>query len=31
MLVPGLWAPREEVVEESLILTPRGAGLGSSW
>ena len=31
MLVPGLWAPREEVVEESLVLTPRGAGLGSSW
>jgi len=31
MLVPGLWAPPQEVVEESLILTPRGAGLGSSW
>jgi len=31
MLVPGLWAPSEEVVRESLILTPRGAGLGSSW
>jgi len=31
MLVPGLWAPPTEVVEESLILTPRGAGLGTSW
>ncbi|HYL04807.1 MAG TPA: prepilin-type N-terminal cleavage/methylation domain-containing protein [Thermoanaerobaculia bacterium] len=31
MLVPGLWAPALEAVHESLILTPRGAGLGASW
>jgi type II secretory pathway pseudopilin PulG len=31
MLVPSLWAPVREVVHESLILTPRGAGLGASW
>ncbi len=31
MLVPSLWAPAREVVHESLILTPRGAGLGASW
>ncbi|MBV8201358.1 MAG: type II secretion system protein [Acidobacteria bacterium] len=31
MLVPSLWAPAKETVTESLILTPRGAGLGSSW
>ena len=30
-LVPGLWAPSQEVVRESLILTPRGAGLGNTW
>lgn len=31
MLVPGLWAPAQEVVHESLVLTPRGAGLGDTW
>ncbi|HLX06874.1 MAG TPA: prepilin-type N-terminal cleavage/methylation domain-containing protein [Thermoanaerobaculia bacterium] len=30
-MVPSLWAPRREVVRESLIVTPRGAGLGFSW
>jgi prepilin-type N-terminal cleavage/methylation domain-containing protein len=31
MLMPSLWGPAQEVVRESLILTPRGAGLGTSW
>ncbi|HVR08257.1 MAG TPA: type II secretion system protein [Thermoanaerobaculia bacterium] len=31
MLMPSLWAPAQESVHESLILTPRGAGLGASW
>jgi prepilin-type N-terminal cleavage/methylation domain-containing protein len=31
MLPPALWSPRWEVVRESLILTPRGGGLGTSW
>jgi prepilin-type N-terminal cleavage/methylation domain-containing protein len=31
MLMPSLWGPAQEVVSESLILTPRGAGLGTSW
>jgi prepilin-type N-terminal cleavage/methylation domain-containing protein len=31
MLVPSLWAPAQEVVRENLILTPRGAGLGTWW
>jgi prepilin-type N-terminal cleavage/methylation domain-containing protein len=29
--LPGQWGPRWEVVGESLVLTPRGGGLGSSW
>lgn|GEM_PF-1681635 len=31
MLMPALWAPAREEVRESLILTPRGAGLGTAW
>ncbi len=31
VLLPSLWAPAHEVVHESLVLTPRGAGLGTSW
>jgi prepilin-type N-terminal cleavage/methylation domain-containing protein len=31
MLLPALWGPRWEVVSESLVLTPRGGGLGTSW
>jgi hypothetical protein len=31
MLMPALWAPAREEVRESLILTLRGAGLGTSW
>jgi hypothetical protein len=30
-LLPGLWGPRQEQVNESLILTTRGAGLGMAW
>lgn len=30
-MLPGLWGPRQQLVQESLILTPRGAGLGNSW
>jgi len=31
MLMPALWAPPREEVRESLILTLRGAGLGTAW
>jgi prepilin-type N-terminal cleavage/methylation domain-containing protein len=31
MLLPALWGSRWEVVRESLVLTPRGGGLGTSW
>lgn len=31
MLVPSLWGPRQEEVRESLILVPRGGGLGTWW
>ena len=30
-LLPGMWGPRHEQVRESLILTTRGSGLGTSW
>lgn len=30
-LLPGAWGPRQEQVSETLFLTPRGGGLGSSW
>jgi prepilin-type N-terminal cleavage/methylation domain-containing protein len=29
--LPGMWGPRREQVRESLILTTRGGGLGTSW
>jgi prepilin-type N-terminal cleavage/methylation domain-containing protein len=31
MLMPAAWGPPQEEVAESLVLTPRGAGLGSAW
>jgi prepilin-type N-terminal cleavage/methylation domain-containing protein len=30
-LPPALWRSRQETVRESLVLTPRGAGLGRAW
>jgi type II secretory pathway pseudopilin PulG len=30
-LLPGMWGPRQDQVRESLVLTARGAGLGSTW
>jgi prepilin-type N-terminal cleavage/methylation domain-containing protein len=30
-LLPGMWGARQEQVHESLVLTPRGGGLGGAW
>jgi prepilin-type N-terminal cleavage/methylation domain-containing protein len=30
-LLPGMWGPRQEQVHESLVLVPRGGGLGGAW